>query len=357
MTMRKPGKIIRLCALALALMLLPLSGMTEDTDSVDYSRWTTFLLLCNEGMTNDGGNVGNTIMVVSMHPGTGKIRQMMVTWDTFIQYEGFDFPQLIGSSYRNKGPEGTVDNFNKNFQMDVTHYMSLNFLNLASLIDAYGGVTVDVTRQERNALNGMVASKKETIQAQADAGLLTQLAAELLAQQYQLDDFGPETKLNGLQAAGYGWLQYDSVYNCCERDNEVIGSLFNSVAERIKETTAFYNSHTEYPADVRGRRVINLDAMTEEDVSYLRQQIDPIFQMSYNNLTEEEIRGISVTLAKSAFEAARQGVDIFTVVETAIFPLESRPDIVYDMIAGNTGILVDYEANSKAMKEYLFAEE
>ena len=53
----------------------------------DERGWVDFILVCNEGMSNTGGNVGNTMMVVSMSPKTGKIRLMMLTWDTFIKYK------------------------------------------------------------------------------------------------------------------------------------------------------------------------------------------------------------------------------------------------------------------------------
>ena len=85
---------------------------------------------------------------------------MSFTWDTFVDYEGYDVPQKLDMPYRNNGPEEAMKVFNDNFGMNMAYYLSLNYLNLASLIDEYGGVAVDVTRAERNALNGMVGSKR-----------------------------------------------------------------------------------------------------------------------------------------------------------------------------------------------------
>ena len=346
-------KLRRLVALALVLFLLPVFALAEDAaDNSD--DWVTFFLLCNEGMTNEGGNVGNTMMIVGMNPATGKIRLMMFTWDTFVQYQGYDIPQLIGMPYRNNGPEGSMEVFNQNFDMNIERFMSLNYLNLASLIDAYGGVNVDISRAERNALNGMVSSKKWSIQKQADSGLLTQALVELLAQEYYLEDFGPDTHLNGLQAVGFGWLQYDSVYNCCLRDAKVNSNLFSSIANTISDHVVFYENDADYPEGINGRRVVNLDDITDEDVDFLMELVAPIFEKSYNNLTREDIIGISTTLARVAYEASRQGVNIFDSVETAIFPLEATKP--YDIVAGTKGHLVDYVANSEAMKAFLFAD-
>lgn len=353
----------RLIALILALILCLTSACAmaegetqEDPEAALPSTgdWVTFILVCNEGMNNQHANVGNTMMVVGMNPVIGKIRLMMFTWDTFIRYPGYDVPQKIDMPFRNNGPEETVNVFNANFDMDIKLFMSLNYLNLASMIDSYGGVNVDVSRAERNALNGMVSSKKEVIQAQASLGILSQMVTEMLANDYYLNEYGPNTHLNGLQAVGFGWLQYDSVYNCCLREVHVIANLFESVATQVNEKVIFYTNETDYPDNARGRRVINLDDLTEDDKAYLRMLISPIFQMSYHNLTEDEIMGMSMTLARVAYAARRQGVDIFDSLEYAIMPLEARNE--YDTVAGTKGHLVNYAENSKAIKEFLFGE-
>ena len=149
--------IVRWIAVLTAICMIPLATGAE-TVSQEEREWVDFCLICNEGMSNTGGNAGNTMMIVSMNPQTGKIRLMMLTWDTFIQYAGYDVPQKIDMPYRNNGPEETMKVFNDNFNMDIQLFMSLNYLNMASLIDAYGGVTIDISRAERNALNDMVAS-------------------------------------------------------------------------------------------------------------------------------------------------------------------------------------------------------
>ena len=346
------SRLLRLIALVLALALLPVFALAED--SAEDDGWVTFFLMCNEGMTNDGNNVGNTIMLAAMNPETGKINLMMFTWDTFVQYEGYDLPQLISTPYRANGPEGALEVFNANFDMDVPNFISLNFLNMASLIDSYGGVTVDITRAERNALNGMVASKKWSLEKMAGSGLLDQIAIELLASEYYLNEYGPDTHLNGLQAVGFGWLQYDSVYNCCEREVEVNADLFNSIADYISDRVLFYTNDAEAPESTDDRRIVNLDEPTEDDIAFLRELIDPIFQKSYNNLEDEDITAISLTLARVAYQASRQGVSIFDSLETSIFPLEATEE--YDVVAGIEGHLVDYEANAEAMKAFLYSD-
>lgn len=344
----------RWIALFVACCMLPVCVYAESIPEQDEQGWVDFVLVCNEGMSNYGGNAGNTMMVVSMNPQTGKIRLMMMTWDTFIHYEGYDTLQKIDMPYRNKGPEETMKVFNQNFNMDIKLFMSVNYLNLASLIDAYGGVNIDVSRAERNALNAMVASKKENIQAQADLGILSQVLVEQLAEEYYLTEYGPDTHLNGLQAVGFGWLQYDSVYNCCIREVEVIAGLFKSVGKAIGDKVILYTNESGYPEFVNDRRAINLDDMTEDDLAFLRTEMKPMFQMAYHNLSESDIQNISNALARIAYLASRQGVSIFDTLEYKVLPLEATQE--YDLVAGIKGHIIDFTANENAIRAFLFGD-
>ena len=319
------------------------------------SDWVTFLLLCNEGMNNTGSNVGNTLMAVALNPNTGKIRLMMLTWDTFVDYEGYDIPQIIDMAYRNGGPEEAVKIFDDNFNAHIDRFMSLNFLNLATLIDDYGGVTVDVTRAERNALNGMVASKKRELQSKAGENMVSQHVLDMMEKEYHLTEFGPETKLNGLQAVGFGWLQYDSVYNCCEREIDVVAALFKKISEDISEEAVFYTDKTGEPDTTESRRAINLDHVTEDDRTFLMEFLSPIIQTSFNNMSKEEFMDMALAFARSAYMASREGVDIFDNIEHSVFPLEAKQP--YDIVAGTEGHLIDYQKNSTEMKNFLYGTE
>ena len=358
--MKKHGKslvksmILTLAAMAMAVSLLAAPALADDGTG-DGDGWVTFFLLCNEGMNNDGGNVGNTMMGISMNENTGRIKLMMVMWDTFVEYEGYDVPQKLDMAYRNGGPEAALKVFNTNFGLDIPLFMSLNYLNLASLIDDYGGISVDISRAERNALNGMVDSKKRDLESMEDLNVITQAMLDNIADNYYLNEFGEDVRLNGLQAVGFGWLQYDSVYNCCEREVEVIASLFKSLGESIENQVIFYTDEMDEPEVDDSRRKINLDHVSDDDLEFILQAVQPITDMSYNNLSEDDIESIALAMARASYEASRQGTNVFDSVEYRIFPLEGKDE--YTIIAGSKGHVVDYEANAAEMKKFLFDEE
>ena len=144
--------LVILTALLLTLCLLPAVAPAEANETETGSDWISFLLICNEGMNNDKGNAGNTLLVACMNPVHGQIRLMMFTWDTFVNMEGYDVPQKLDMPYRNNGPEEAMKVFNENFGLNINHFLSLNYLNMASLIDEYGGIYVEITPAERDTL-------------------------------------------------------------------------------------------------------------------------------------------------------------------------------------------------------------
>ena len=64
---------VRLPALLTIICLIPAFAASAEGEREGEGDWVDFLLLCNEGMNNERGNVGNTMMVVSMNQQTGKM--------------------------------------------------------------------------------------------------------------------------------------------------------------------------------------------------------------------------------------------------------------------------------------------
>ena len=69
----------------------------------------TILLLSSDApdMSRNYGRAG-VALLCTVEMSTGKIRLLMMAWDTFIDYPGYDLPQKLDTPYRNNGPEETV---------------------------------------------------------------------------------------------------------------------------------------------------------------------------------------------------------------------------------------------------------
>ena len=159
----------------------------------------------------------DAIMIASVNGKTGKIKLISIARDTHVSVPGY-YDTKINHAYAYGGAELAIQTLNENFGMDITDYVTVNFDSLAEVIDAMGGVVVDVTEAERQQVNAYLLSG-EPLQ---ETGLIT---------------------LNGPQAVSYSRIRkIDSDSMRASRQREVLSSLFDKALEI---------NPLEYPSYVR----------------------------------------------------------------------------------------------------------
>ena len=62
----------------------------------------------------------------------------------------------LTEAYAYGGPELAVQTINQNFGLDITEYATVTFAGMAEIIDAAGGVEVEITEEERVSANGSI---------------------------------------------------------------------------------------------------------------------------------------------------------------------------------------------------------
>ena len=56
-------------------------------------------------------------------------------------------------SYAYGGPELAIKTLNQNFNLDIRNYVTVNFYQMAEIVDAFGGVDIQLTAEEVYSLN------------------------------------------------------------------------------------------------------------------------------------------------------------------------------------------------------------
>lgn len=51
------------------------------------------------------------------------------------------------------GPEQAIRAINQNFGLDIQDYVTVNFASMAKIVDAFGGVNIDLTEDEISEIN------------------------------------------------------------------------------------------------------------------------------------------------------------------------------------------------------------
>ncbi len=133
----------------------------------------------------------DSILIVSIHNTTGKVKMVSVYRDTMLGIYDKNGSQKdyfkVNSAFSNGGAEAAINTLNKNLDLDLTDYVTVNFGGVARIIDTLGGIKVNLTKDEKRQINHHM---KSTISSTGRRAKKVKKA-------------GKNIKLNGIQAATY----------------------------------------------------------------------------------------------------------------------------------------------------------
>lgn len=157
----------------------------------------------------------DAMMIVSIDIKHHKIKAVSIMRDSLVDIEGYG-RRKINSAYAHGGVELAIKTLNKNFKMNITDYVSLNFNQLAEIVDALGGVDVSITEAERKNANKYIKEMCDEIGKEPD---LIKKAGEVT--------------LYGYQAVAYSRIRYvgNADFQRTERQREVMEKLMNKALE------------------------------------------------------------------------------------------------------------------------------
>lgn len=134
-------------------------GINDGLDD-NQEGYTTIALfgLDSRDVTSDTGNRSDTILVASIDNKTKDVKIISVYRDTYLEMENPDGKNdglytKITHAYAFGGPKAAVATLNKNLDLQITDYVTVNFASMAEVVDDLGGITVNVDEAERQSVN------------------------------------------------------------------------------------------------------------------------------------------------------------------------------------------------------------
>ena len=100
----------------------------------------------------------DAIMILSVDRKHNLLKLTSVLRDSYVAIDGHG-SEKITHAYVYGGPELAIRTLNQNFQLDIQSYATVNFSQLASVIDAVGGVEIEITEKERQQINALANSE------------------------------------------------------------------------------------------------------------------------------------------------------------------------------------------------------
>ncbi len=139
----------------------------------------------------ESGTRSDTIMILSVNNETGEAKLVSVYRDTYLNL-GNDVYNKCNAAYAKGGPEQAISMLNMNLDLYITDFVTIGFEGLMEVVDAVGGVEIDIKQNEIVHLNNYQASMYAT-EAQPD---------KITTDYVPITEPGVQT-LSGYQAVAY----------------------------------------------------------------------------------------------------------------------------------------------------------
>ncbi len=200
----------RILILIVELFLLCVLGIAAFAMfKLDLLNSTSLNGLLNNGLSQEGymnvalfgtdnrkgetaGVRSDCIIVASINNETKEVKLLSVYRDTFLK-TGDETYDKANSAFALGGPEAAINMLNRNLDLDIEDYVSVNFLALADVVDLLGGIDLDLSAAEVVHMNNYCVE-----------------TSEITGKSYERIE--PEEAgtyhLNGVQAVSYTRIRY-----------------------------------------------------------------------------------------------------------------------------------------------------
>ncbi|MGL5559832.1 MAG: LCP family protein [Paraclostridium dentum] len=165
----------------------------DDKDGI-----TNILLAGVDGNNLEKGNRSDSMMVLTIDEKNNDIRITSLARDTYVQIPGYGEEKLT-HAYAYGGPALLLQTIDKNFGLKIDKYAVVSFSSFEKIIDAMGGVEIDILPKEVSYIQGVDSAGKQT--------------------------------LNGAEALAYSRIRYaDDAYQRDNRQRTVMQAAYNKLA-------------------------------------------------------------------------------------------------------------------------------
>lgn len=126
-------------------------------DGMEKEGYTTVALFggdSREGVLGEGTHA-DTIMVASIDNQTKEVRIASVYRDTMTKQANGEIKKA-NYAYFSGGPSAAINMLNRNFDLDIMDYVTVDFTALADVVDTLGGLEIDVTDAEAAEMNNYI---------------------------------------------------------------------------------------------------------------------------------------------------------------------------------------------------------
>jgi len=177
---------------------------------------TNILLIGNDSRANGEDGRSDAMILVSISNQTKTIYLTSLLRDIYVEIPGHESNRL-NAAYAFGGPPLLLETIKQNLDIEVNRYVQVNFQAFANLIDAVGGVELELTNEEVEWVNAYLNEYNMLENRPIDTDYLPADASGLL-------------HLNGPQALAYSRNRYiGSDFGRTERQRKILEAVFHQL--------------------------------------------------------------------------------------------------------------------------------
>ena len=185
-------------------------------DALARSYVRNILLIGTDGRTADEKGRSDTMIILAINSKTDEISLISLMRDCYVEIPNYGCNKL-NAAYSFGGAELLMDTIEYNFGIAVEDYVAVNFVSVANIVDAVGGIDIDISDAEAGEINNIMRNEVNAIMGDNT-----------------LDDLlegGGELHLNGKQALSYARIRYigNADFERTERQRKVIELVMDKV--------------------------------------------------------------------------------------------------------------------------------
>lgn len=158
----------------------------------------------------------DAIMIGTLDPINKKIKITSLMRDSYVNIPDYGYDKL-NHAYAYGGPELSIRTINKNFDLNITDYISVDFSEMEDIIDALGGIDMEMSQNELENVNDYLD--------------IVYTAAGKTSKHVSFNNKG-KVHMTGYEALGYTRIRgtEGGDYDRTERQRKIMNEMFNNIS-------------------------------------------------------------------------------------------------------------------------------
>lgn len=181
----------------------------EVLEVMNQFRTVAVFGLDNRSNGNLSSGNSDVIIIVSIDNTTQEVKMCSVFRDTYLDIGGGKF-RKCNAAFSKGGPQAAISMLNKNLDLNITDYVTVDFNAVVECIDLLGGIELEITDLEAHLLTGYIDEINK-----------------LTGNESEVPKSGGTYVLDGVQATSYARIRYTAGddYKRAERQRTVISKM------------------------------------------------------------------------------------------------------------------------------------